>query len=67
MVTDAQPLAEFENVPTALSHIVMACLQREAARRPRSALDVAIALHGVLEGLGLKELYAWPKGLRTRA
>jgi serine/threonine protein kinase len=67
MVVDAQPLSEFENVPTALSQIVMTCLQRDAARRPRSAIDVALALHGVLEGLGLNELYAWPKGLRVRA
>jgi serine/threonine protein kinase len=66
MVTDAQPLAEFENVPSALSHIVMACLQRDAARRPRSAIDVAVALQSVLEGLGLKELFAWPKGLHVR-
>ena len=66
MVTDAQALAELENVPNALSHVVMACLQRDAARRPRSAIDVAVALHGVLEGLGLRELFAWPKNVRVR-
>ena len=66
MVTDAQALTELENVPSALSQVVMACLQRDAARRPRSAIDVAVALHGVLEGLGLKELFAWPKNVRVR-
>jgi serine/threonine protein kinase len=64
---DAPPLDELENVPRALSQIVMACLQRDPARRPRSAIDVAVALHGVLEELALKELFAWPKGLRVRA
>ena len=64
---DAPPLEEVENVPRSLSHIVMSCLQREPAHRPRSAIDVAIALHGVLEGFALKDLYAWPKGLRVRA
>lgn len=64
---DPPPLDELENVPRALSQIVMACLQRDASRRPHSAIDVAVALHGVLEALALKELFAWPKGLRVRA
>lgn len=64
---DAPPLAEVENVPAALSHIVMACLHRDPARRPRSAIDVAVALHGVLESFALDELFAWPKGTRVRA
>ena len=64
---DAPPLEEVENVPHALSQIVMSCLHRDPARRPRSAIDVAVALHGVLEGMGLKELFAWPKGTRVRA
>jgi len=64
---DAPPLDEVENVPRALSQIVMACLQRDPARRPRSAIDVAVALHAVLESFALKELFAWPKGLRIRA
>lgn len=63
---DAPPLEEVENVPHALSVIVMSCLHRDPQRRPRSAIDVAIALHGVLEGFALKELFAWPKGLRVR-
>jgi serine/threonine protein kinase len=66
LTLDAPPLDEVENVPRALSQIVMACLQRDPSRRPRSALDVAIALHGVLESLGLKELFAWPKNTRVR-
>ncbi len=66
LVTDAQPLSEVAEVPRALEQIVMACLERDPARRPRSAIDVAIALQGVLEGLGLKELYAWPKGMRVQ-
>ena len=64
---DPPPLDEVENVPRPLSHIVMSCLERDPARRPRSAVDVAMALHGVLEGFALKELFAWPKGTRVRA
>ncbi len=44
----------------------MACLQRDPARRPRSAIDVAVILHGVLESMALRERYAWPKGTRVR-
>ena len=63
---DAPPLDEVENVPRPLSQIVMSCLHRDPNRRPRSAIDVAVALHSVLEGLALKELFAWPKGIRVR-
>src|SRR5207248_11000949 len=63
---DAPPLEDVENVPRSLSHIVMSCLQRDPSRRPRTAIDVAIALHGLLESFALKDLYAWPKGLRVR-
>lgn len=66
LTLDAPPLHEVENVPQALSHIVMACLHRDPARRPRTAIDVAVALHGVLEGFALKELFAWPKNTRVR-
>ena len=63
---DAPPLDEVENVPHALSQVVMSCLHRDPARRPRSAIDVAMSLHGVLESFALKELFAWPKGMRVR-
>ena len=66
LTLDAPPLEEVENVPAALSRIVMSCLARDPARRPRSAIDVAVALHGVLEGFALKELFAWPKNTRVR-
>jgi serine/threonine protein kinase len=64
---DPVPLSAVADAPRALEHVVMACLQRDPARRPRSAVDVAVALENVLEGLGLKELFAWPKGVRVRA
>ena len=63
---EAPPLEEIENVPHALSVILMACLHKSPARRPRSAIEVALALHGVLEGFGLTELFAWPPDLRVR-
>jgi serine/threonine protein kinase len=63
---DPPPLEEVESVPRALSQIVMACLHRDPGRRPRSAIDVAVALHGVLESFALNELFAWPKGTRVR-
>jgi eukaryotic-like serine/threonine-protein kinase len=63
---EAPPLTDIQNVPAALSRIVMACVDRDPAKRPHSAIDVAVALHGVLEGFALNELYAWPKGLRIR-
>lgn len=66
LTLDAPPLEEVENVPPALSRIVMSCLARDPARRPRSAIDVAVALHSVLEGFALKELFAWPKNTRVR-
>jgi serine/threonine protein kinase len=64
---DPVPLSDIVDTPRALEHVIMACLQREPARRPRSAVDVAVALESVLEGMGLKELFAWPKGVRVRA
>ena len=66
LTLDPPPLEEVENVPGPLAQIVMACLRRDPARRPRSAMDVAMALHSVLEGFALKELFAWPKGTRVR-
>ena len=66
LVEDPQPLGDVMDLPRELERVVMACLQRDPQRRPRSAIDVAVALHGVLEGLRVEELYAWPRGLRVR-
>jgi hypothetical protein len=43
----------------------MACLARDPAKRPRSAIEMALALHSVLESLRTEELYAWPPGLKV--
>lgn len=61
----ARPLSDAADVPRAFERVVMACLERDPARRPRSAVEVAVALHGVLEALGMTDLYAWPKGTRV--
>jgi eukaryotic-like serine/threonine-protein kinase len=68
LVQDAQPLSEAADmpVPEALERVIMACLARDPARRPRSAIDAAVALENVIESLGIEDLYAWPKGLRAR-
>lgn len=66
LLEDPQPLSEHADIPRELEQIVMACLQHDPARRPPSALAVALALEGVLERLGTDELLAWPKGLRVR-
>lgn len=66
LVEEAEPLHEVAEVPHALSQIVMSCLQHDPRRRPRSAADLAIALHSVLEDMKIEELYAWPKGLRVQ-
>ncbi|TMC69524.1 MAG: serine/threonine protein kinase [Chloroflexi bacterium] len=66
LVDDPQPLSEIIDLPESLERVVTACLARDPARRPRSALETAIALQTVLEALGTEELYAWPKGLRVR-
>ena len=66
LVEDPQPLHDIIDLPEALERIVMNCLARDPGRRPRSALDTALALETVLESLGTEELYAWPKGLRVR-
>ena len=63
---DALPLAEVTDVPREFAQVVMACLARDPRRRPDSAIEVAVALERVVEGLGLKELLAWPKGVRVR-
>ena len=66
LAEEAQPLSEVADVPRELERVIMACLQHDPQRRPRNALDVAIALEAVLERLGTKELFAWPPGLRVR-
>jgi serine/threonine-protein kinase len=63
---DALPLVEVTDVPREFAQVVMACLARDPRRRPDSAIEVAVALERVVEGLGLKELLAWPKGVRVR-
>jgi hypothetical protein len=59
-------LSEVVDVPREFEQVVMACLARDGRRRPDSAIDVAVVLERVIEGLGLKELLAWPKGVRVR-
>lgn len=67
LVEDPEPLRErFPELPVPLERAIMACLAREPERRPRSAIDVAVALEGVLEGFRIEELLAWPRGLDVR-
>ena len=63
---DALPLSEVMAVPREFEDVVMACLANDPSDRPGSAIDVAVVLERVLEGLGLRELLAWPKGVRVR-
>lgn len=63
---EALPLSEVIAVPREFQQVVMACLERDPRHRPGSAVDVAVVLERVLEGLGLSELFAWPKGVRVR-
>jgi serine/threonine-protein kinase len=65
LVQDPQPLHETIDLPPMLEQIVMRCLARDPARRPRTAIETAVALQSVLESLRTEELYAWPKGLRV--
>lgn len=66
LVEDAAPLGQMVDVPPLLERIVMACLQHDPARRPRSAIDIAIPLERVLEEMRLDELLAWPRGLKVQ-
>lgn len=66
LVEEAAPIDDFLDLPNQLARIISACLQHDPARRPRSAVEVAVALEAVLESLHVEELYAWPKGLRVR-
>jgi serine/threonine protein kinase len=67
LVEDAVPLGELiEGIPSPLERVVMACLQRDPARRPRSAGDAAIALHETLEAMRHEDLLVWPRGFTPR-
>ena len=64
LVAEPIPLGDVARVPDALEGIVMACLDRDPAHRPGSAAEISVALEGVLEGMHLDELLAWPRGTR---
>lgn len=67
LAEDPHPIGELMPAcPADLAAFVMACLDRDPARRPRSAVDAAVALHRVLERMGHEAILAWPKGLRVR-
>jgi serine/threonine protein kinase len=66
LVEDPQPLGDIMEIHPLLERVVMSCLERDPSRRPRSAIDAAIALESVLESLRTEELYAWPPGLEVR-
>lgn len=53
-------------LPSPLDAVVMRCLAPDPRERPDSAVEMALALHRVLEGFGHDELYAWPKGVDIR-
>jgi len=59
---DPVPLGDVAHVPAQLEEIVMRCLERDPARRPRNAVQVAVALERILESMKLDELLAWPRG-----
>jgi serine/threonine protein kinase len=66
LVEEPQPLGDVMDLPELLERVIMSCLQRDPARRPRSATEIAVALQLVLEKLGTEELFAWPKRLQVR-
>lgn len=60
------PITELRReIPRALGELVMRCLDTDPERRPRSAVECAVVLEGVIESLGLEDLRAWPRGLRV--
>lgn len=66
LVEEPAPLRQLvAELPPLLEEFVMACLDRDPARRPRSAVEAAVVLHRILEGFGHEELLAWPRGLRV--
>jgi serine/threonine protein kinase len=62
---DAYPIDRIVDLPPMLTRVIMSCLSRDADRRPQSAIAVALGLEAVLEHLGVRELYAWPKGMKV--
>ncbi|HEV8536862.1 MAG TPA: serine/threonine-protein kinase [Candidatus Limnocylindria bacterium] len=66
LVEEPQPLGDLVNLHPLLERVVMSCLARDPERRPRSAIEAALAFQSVLESLGTDELYAWPPGLKVR-
>ena len=65
LVEEPLPLiAQLPEVPAALDEVVMRCLERDPARRPRTT-ECAVALEGIIDKLGLDKLRAWPRGLRV--
>ncbi len=67
LVEEPEPLrARFPELPRSLDQAIMACLERDPAKRPASAIEIAIALEGVLEEFHIDELLAWPRALPVR-
>lgn len=67
LVERPTPLREvMPELPRPLDEVVMQCLAADPRERPDSAVEMALALHRVLEGFGHEELYAWPKGVDIR-
>ena len=66
LVEDPMPLRDQRpEIPHALDELILRCLDRDPARRPRDAIECAIALEAVLDSLGLEELRAWPRGIQV--
>jgi serine/threonine protein kinase len=62
---EPMPLGEIAaGTPRQLEDVVMRCLERDPARRPRTARECAVELEQVIESLGLDDLRAWPRGVR---
>jgi serine/threonine protein kinase len=65
LADDAYGIDNIVELPPMLVRLIMSCLSRDPDRRPRSAIAAALTLEAVLEHLGVRELYAWPKGMRV--